>query len=263
MPQPRLSALVVAHNEEKTLGACLACLRFADEIVVVLDRCTDRSREIAVEARARLVEGGWDREGPRRHAGIDACTGDWILELDADEQVPAPLAEEIRARLPGAPRGHFLIHFDNYIGDHHVAHGWGAYNGVAAKPCLFTKGDKIWGMQRVHPRLQLTGTRSVMTHRIRHYVDTDLADTFARLNRYSTLAALDAIESGETPRLWPALRRIASRFWKSYVSRRGYREGPFGLALGIFSALYPILTYLKTAAVLADRPRPQKENSSS
>jgi glycosyltransferase involved in cell wall biosynthesis len=247
MAQPRLSALVVAHNEERSLGACLDGLRFADEIVVVLDRCTDRSREIAAAAGAILVEGAWDREGPRRHAGIDACTGDWILEIDADERVPPELAEEIRARLPGAPRGHFLVSMDNYIGDRHVTHGWGAYNGISAKPCLFTKGDKIWGSQRVHPRLQLTGARSELTQRIRHYVDADLTDTFARLNRYTTLAALDALDAGETPRLWPALRRIPSRFWKVYVGRRGYREGPWGLALGIFSALYPILIYLKLA----------------
>jgi glycosyltransferase involved in cell wall biosynthesis len=247
MERPRLSALVVVHNEERHLADCLAALRFADEIVVVLDRCTDRSREIAAASGAVLVEGGWDREGPRRHAGIDACSGDWILEIDADERVPPALAEEIRARLPGAPPGHFLIRFENYIGDRLVAHGWGAYNGVSAKPCLFTKGWKTWGGQRVHPRLALEGTRSELTQRIRHYVDADLADTFARLNRYSTLAALDALDAGETPRLWPALRRIPSRFWKVYVGRRGYREGPWGLALGLFSALYPMLTYLKLA----------------
>jgi len=246
MDRPRLSALIVVHNEERNLGECLRSVAFADEIVVVLDRCTDRSREIALAAGARLVEGGWDREGPRRHAGIDACGGEWILELDADERVTPALAEEIRARLPGAPPGYFLIHFDNYIGARHVAHGWGAYNGVSAKPCLFKKGCKTWGGQRVHPRLQLSGTRAELTGRIQHYVDTDLTDTFARLNRYTTLAALDAIESGETPLLWPALRRIPSRFWKVYVARRGYREGAWGLALGIFSALYPMLTYLKT-----------------
>jgi glycosyltransferase involved in cell wall biosynthesis len=247
MERPRLSALVVAHNEEQRLDDCLACLRFADEIVLVLDRCTDRSREIAAAAGAVLVEGAWDREGPRRHAGIDACSGTWILEIDADERVPPALAEEIRARLPGAPPGHFLIRFDNYIGDRLVAHGWGAYNGITAKPCLFAKGCKTWGNERVHPRLKFDGVRAELSQRIRHYVDADLAATFDRLNRYTTLAALDALDAGETPRLWPALRRMPSRFWKAYVARRGYREGPWGLALGLFSALYPMLIYLKLA----------------
>jgi glycosyltransferase involved in cell wall biosynthesis len=247
-----LSALVVAHNEEEQLPACLATLRFADEIVVVLDRCTDRSREIALAAGARLVEGAWEREGPRRHAGIEACAGDWILEIDADERATEALADEIRTRLRSAPRGYFLVPFDNFIGAQHVEHGWGAYNGVAKKPCLFAKGAKLWGQQRVHPRLTLSGERMELHGRIVHYVDRDLADTFARLNRYSTLAAQDAVDEGKLPELRPALRRMFSRFWKSYVARRGYREGPYGLALGLFSGLYPMLTYLKAAT--AQRP---------
>ena len=76
MSEPRLSALVVAHDEERQLADCLACLGFADETVVVLDRCGDRSREIALGFTERLVEGAWQREGPRRHAGIDACRGE-------------------------------------------------------------------------------------------------------------------------------------------------------------------------------------------
>ena len=96
MSKLRLSALVVAHDEERQLGECLACLEFADETVVVLDRCRDRSQQIARRFTGRIVEGAWDREGPRRHAGIDACRGEWILEVDADERVPPELAAEIR-----------------------------------------------------------------------------------------------------------------------------------------------------------------------
>jgi hypothetical protein len=71
----------------------------------------------------------------------------------------------------------------------------------------------------------------------------------ARLNRYSTLAALDAADAGHRPRIARAFRQMLSRFWKAYVARRGYREGPYGLALGLFSALYPILTQLKLATL--------------
>ena len=67
-----LSALVVAHNEEARLAECLETLRFCDEIVVVLDGCTDRSKEIALEYTDRIVEGAWPLEGPRRRAGADA-----------------------------------------------------------------------------------------------------------------------------------------------------------------------------------------------
>ncbi|HYZ42195.1 MAG TPA: glycosyltransferase family 2 protein, partial [Stellaceae bacterium] len=61
MSGPRLSALVVAHNEERQLSECLECLGFAGEIVVVLDRCRDGSREIAQRYTDHLVEGAWER----------------------------------------------------------------------------------------------------------------------------------------------------------------------------------------------------------
>src|SRR5258707_297793 len=131
--EPMLSALVVARNEEKQLPACLETLRFADEIVVVLDRTTDRSAEIARMFGARIVEGAWPFEGERRTAAAAACRGEWIIRLDA-------------------------------------------------------------------------------------------------------------IDRAETPSVPPAFRRICSRFWKSYVARKGYREGPYGIGLALFSALYPMLT---------------------
>src|SRR5688500_5961357 len=126
---PRLSALVVAHNEAHQLADCLERLRFADEIVVVLDKCTDASKEVAARFTGRIVEGSWEIEGERRNLGIAACRGAWILEVDADERVPRALAEEIR-RVVAAPAGDwYLIPVDHYIGTRLVRHGWGAWFG--------------------------------------------------------------------------------------------------------------------------------------
>jgi glycosyltransferase involved in cell wall biosynthesis len=155
----RLSALVVARNEENQLADCLATLTFADEIIVVLDRCIDRSREIAEKFKARIIEGSWDIEGTRRNTGIDAATGDWILEVDADERVTPALAQEIKRAISQASFGYFLIPYDNYIGRTLVRYGWGAQWGVSATVRLFARGAKRWGEQRVHPRLSLRAKR--------------------------------------------------------------------------------------------------------
>lgn len=256
-PAPRLSALVVARDEAARLAACLETLGFADEIVVVLDRSTDGSAAIARRGGARLVEGAWEMEGPRRNAGIAACTGDWILEVDADERVPPELAAEIRDAIGAASDGYFIVPVANHVGRHLVRFGWGAYNGVAAKPSLFRKGAKRWGRGRVHPAIELQGPRGTLSKPMVHHVDADLSDMFRRLNRYTDLAALDAIESGQPLRLGSSLRRMASRAWKSYVARRGYREGAYGIALMLFSALYPLLVYLKAAT----REAPAKDGA--
>ncbi len=245
MATPSLSALVVAHNEAAQLADCLARLEFADELVVVLDRCTDSSRDIAAGAGARLVEGGWPLEGPRRNAGIETCTGDWILEVDADERVSSALAAEIRTRIADAPFGYFLIPFDNYIGGRLVRYGWGAYWGVSAAPRLFARGAKRWGDQRVHPGLELKGREQKLTTPMEHYVDDDISDMLRRLDRYTSARAADLRQSGEVGRLGPNIRRIFSRFYKCYVRRKGYREGAYGFLIAMMAGLYPILSHLK------------------
>ena len=244
-PSPTLSALVVAHNEEERLAACLDHLTFADEIVVVLDRCTDGSRDIAARYTDRLIEGAWPVEGHRRNAGLEACTGDWIVEVDADEHLPESLAREIRVTISTANHGYFLIPFDNFIGDRRVRYGWGAYWGVSSAPRLSAKGSKRWGEQSVHPSLTLPVQLGKLNERMLHYVDRDISDMLRRLDSYTTANARDLRASGDIGTLGHNIRRIFSRFWKCYVSRKGYREGHYGFLIALMAGLYPILSYLK------------------
>lgn len=240
-----LSALVVAHNEEHQLADCLERLSFADEIVVVLDRCTDGSAEIARRFTARIIEGAWPLEGDRHNTGIDACAGPWILEVDSDERVPEELAQEVRDTIATADPGYFLVPFDNYIGDRLVRYGWGAAWGVSAAPRLFTKEAKRWGNQRVHPSLDLKGEKRSLKTPMVHLVDRDISDMLHRLDRYTTARAMDLRDSGDIGTLPANLRRIFSRFWKCYVARKGYREGAWGVLIALMAGLYPILSHLK------------------
>jgi glycosyltransferase involved in cell wall biosynthesis len=243
---PRLSALVVARNEETQLRECLARLTFADEIVIVLDRCDDRSAEIAREFTDRVIEGAWEREGERRNAGIAACRGEWVLEIDADERVGSDLAAEIQATIVVSSAAWHLIPVDNYVGERLVRWGWGASFGRSAYAGLFRSGVKSWGMQRVHPAIALSGAQGrVLEARLTHHVDRNISDMLRRLDRYTSLRAQDLRDSGDIGSFAHSLRRIASRFWKCYVGRRGYREGAWGFLIALCAALYPILSYLK------------------
>ncbi len=236
---------MVARNEERQLADCLERLRFADEIVVVLDECTDGSKEIAARYADRLIEGAWEIEGVRRNLGIAACEGEWILEVDADERVPPALAQEIRDVIATAAPGYFLIPFDNYIGARLVRYGWGASWGVGASARLFSRGAKRWGDQRVHPGVELEGEKRRLENAMIHYVDGNISDMIKRLDRYTTARARDLRESGEIGSFAANVRRIFSRFWKCFVARKGYREGAYGFLIALFAGLYPILSYLK------------------
>jgi len=242
----KLSALVVAHNEEKQLAACLDQLKFADEIVVVLDKCTDGTKAIAESYTKQLLEGSWELEGPRRNAGIELCSGDWILEVDADERVPVALAEEVRRVIETTAFDWHEILVDNYIGERLVRWGWGASFGKAAYPGLFKKGVKIWGNQRLHPRLEWSGKKGPMlVNRLDHYVDRNVSDMIRRLDSYTSARAKDMRENGEIGNFPRHLLRFFSRFFKCYVRRKGYTEGGYGFLIALFAGLYPLLSHLK------------------
>jgi len=128
----RLSALLCVHNEEERLPACLAALSFCDEIVVVADRCSDGTEAIARQYGAHVVSGIFPIEGPRKHAGLAHCTGDWILELDADEGVSPAFGQEVRETIERADAADwYQTPIYNYIGDQLVRHGWGGSFGFA------------------------------------------------------------------------------------------------------------------------------------
>jgi glycosyltransferase involved in cell wall biosynthesis len=242
-----LSALVVAHNEEQRLRACLEKLGFADEIVVVLDKCTDGSKAIAQEFTDRILEGSWTLEGPRRNAGIAFCRSDWVLEVDADEHVPPALAAEVRRVIETTAHDWHEILVDNYIGERLVRHGWGASFGKAAYPGLFKRGVKVWGDDRLHPSLKWSGKKGPMlTERLNHYVDRNISDMVKRLDAYSTARAKDLRERGET---WGStatnIRRLFTRFFKCYVRRGGWKEGGYGFLVAVFAGLYPVLSHFK------------------
>jgi len=160
----QLSALVVAYNEEARLAACLDGLTFADETVVVLDKCTDGSKSIASGYTDRLIEGSWDREGERRNVGIEACRGKWIFEIDADERASDVLAEEIR-RYDEAARRPRRDHDDDQL--RRIAH-LRRYRGDRLRTCKFASIDD----PRAHPLIAIR--EQIITRKSLGGIQTDL-----------------------------------------------------------------------------------------
>lgn len=247
-----VTGLVMAHNEEKNLEDCLSSLSFCDDIVVVLDKCTDRSREIALKHTKNIVEGSFEIEGERKKAGLLAVKTDWVFDLDADERVPFELAQEIREVITKSKADLHLVPVDNYVDQKLIRYGWGAYFGVMQRWGLYRLGAKSFGEDRVHPKLTLSGTKGEkLKNPLIHFVDNDITDMLARLNRYTSARAKDLVEKGVLEGKLPRetygknIRRIFSRFFKCYVMLKGYREGKWGFLIALCSGLYPILSYLK------------------
>jgi glycosyltransferase involved in cell wall biosynthesis len=253
----KLSALICAHNEEDRLGACLEALSFCDEIVVVADRCSDGTEAIARQYGAKVVAGIFPIEGPRKHAGIARCTGEWILELDADEGVSPAFAQEVRDTIERADAADwYQIPIDNYVGDQLVRHGWGGSFGTSSVARLFRRGHKSWKAERVHPGAKLEGRfGGRLIQPIQHMVDEDIADMFARLGRYTALRAQDLADSGKIKGVADDAFRGVRRFFKCYVSRKGWKEGELGFLISLMAALYPILSNLRAREIVRSRAR--------
>ena len=244
-----VSALVVAKNEENNLYDCLSSLKHTDEIVLILDKTTDKSKEIAEKFNCNINEGSWDNEGERRNFGIKKCKYEWIIEVDADERLSDGLIEEAKLAIKNLDlniTGYFLIPFNNYIGSKKILHGWGASWGVTHKPCLFHKNSKKWGKESIHPSLELGKKLGILKLPINHYIDNNLSDMIKRLDRYSSANAMQLRQSHKKlPNLAITMRRSITRFWKCYISRKGYKEGKWGFIIALFAALYIFFSYMK------------------
>ncbi len=241
-----LAAVVCAHNEQDRLESCLQRLTFADEIVVLLDRCTDNSEAIARRLGARIVSGEFPLEGPRRAFAVGVASCDWIIEVDADEEITPDLAREIRTLVDRGPEAdYFQVPIDNFVGERLIRYGWGGSFGTTSVARLFRRGVKSWGGERVHPTVRFTGTEGpILRHSITHRIDADIADMIGRFERYTALRAVDLRDrprGGVVSNIFRAVRR----FYKCYVTRKGYREGDWGFLIALLAALYPLVSTLR------------------
>ena len=242
----KLSVALCIKNEEEKLKKCLDAVTFADEIIILLDGCTDNSKEIAKRYTKKIIEGRWPIEGDRRNLAIKHCKNEWILEVDADEIVSKSLAIEVKKIIQKSKNDWHPIKVNNHIGEKLINFGWGCYIGKGQCAGLFRNGFKIWGSQRVHPKIELKGDAGLVLKKpLDHFVDNDIKDMFNRLNAYTDARALDIRDNNNGGNFLSNVKRIFSRFFKCYILRKGYKEGRYGFFIALCAGLYPICSYLK------------------
>ena len=242
----KISAVIVAHNEEKKIEECLQSLHFVDEIVVVLDKCTDRTKEIVQKFANKIIEGSWNIEGARRNIALSAASGDWVLEIDADERISPELAQEILAVKNSAPCG-FFIPIANYVGMRFVKFGWLRTLGVVQRQSLTFRGLKRYHEDKeIHPTFDLNAEIKSLKNPIIHLVDDDVSDLILRFNRYTSWKASDMLAKGKIRGgFFRFIFDFKLRFFKSFVIKKGYKEGALGLLIALLAGLYPLVSYLK------------------
>jgi hypothetical protein len=230
--QPRVTACVIARDEEARLPDCLASVAWCDEVVVVVDsRSADLTAAIARERGCRVIESAWVGFAAQRNVAIDEASGDWILEVDADERITSGLADEIRELVgedPDPDIAAFPIR-EVFLGE---------LLGPAAKypnyrHRLFRRGAYRHDTTRlVHEGLWPRGTPVQLRGEMLHIRADTLREAIADSCRYARLAATQSggVSGAHAVAVDLSLRPLAKLLYRLIVYG-GWRDGWRGLTL--------------------------------
>src|SRR5271165_2585726 len=186
-----LSIVIITLNEEANLARTLASVAWADEIVVVDSGSTDRTREVAESYSAKFYVEPWKGFAAQKNSALAKATGDWILSLDADEEVEPALAEEIRAILAANPSvAGFWIPRKNFFLGRWIKHG-GFYPDPKLR--LFRRGTGQFEDRLVHEDVRLNGPTAKLKGHLLHHAYPTLDSYLDHMNRYSSLGAEMAV----------------------------------------------------------------------
>jgi glycosyltransferase involved in cell wall biosynthesis len=253
-----LSVVIITHNEEANIDRTLASVQplVADgkgEIILVDSGSTDRTVEIAESYGAQVFIKEWKGYAAQKNSAIDHAAGDWILSLDADEEVERGLANEIddatHGRVPvdstERPFVAFWIPRKNLFLGRWIKHGgfW-----PDPKLRLFRRGAARFEMRAVHEDAQLIeGISGKFKNAILHHSYPTLADYIDHMNRYSSLGAEMAIAKGHRRfSLFNIVLRPLATFIYNYFFRLGFLDGREGLLLHLYHAVYVSWKYAKS-----------------
>ena len=243
-----LSVVLITLNEAANLPRTLASVRWATEIVVVDSGSTDATQEIARNAGAHFFEEPWKSFAAQKNSAIARATGDWVLSLDADEEVSPALAREIQALLAAEPplSAYRIPRLNHFLG-RPLRHGgyW-----PDPKLRLFRRGAARFEERPVHETMQAAGPVGRLNGHLIHHCYPTLDDYIEHMNRYSTVAAQMLTASGRAPRsllalLWQALVNPAATFLYNYVFRLGFLDGRHGLLQHLNHSVYIHWKYVK------------------
>jgi glycosyltransferase involved in cell wall biosynthesis len=246
----KISAVIITLNEEDRLPDALSSLgRIVDEIVVVDSFSTDRTPEIARQARVSLHQNRFEDYGQQKNFAMQKASHDWVLNLDADERVSPELAQAIDAlRKNGPPEdvsAYTIKRKAFYLGRWINHSGWYPDRKVR----LFRKSRAQW-TGRVHERLLVSGFISPLEGAILHFTYRDISDHIRRIDRYSGFLA-EEICRRKVRLLWlRALILPPVTFFRHYAWKLGFLDGFPGLVIAMLSSWGTALKYLKAIALV-------------
>ena len=244
----KISVFINTLNEASRLRHCLDSVRWADEIVVVDMHSDDETVAIAKEYTDKIFY--FDRLGycePARKFAAEQTTGEWILNIDADEIVTNALRLEL-CRIAQENRFNAVyIPRKNYF--------WGEemrYSGCGMlqdRPLRFYKRGAVVFTSTIHAGIQLSPSARVLKldnvdAHLLHFSYNSIGQYWQKMDKYTQIEAKALFDQGTPYNFKIALKESWDAFWKRYVKKgKGHKDGQWGLMYCVWTAVYKLNVY--------------------
>jgi glycosyltransferase involved in cell wall biosynthesis len=253
-PEHTLTVVIVAKNEARNIGECVASASFADEVLVLDSGSNDRTAALATAAGAKVVQTDWPGYGPQVARGFRLARSAWVLSLDADERItPALRAEVLAAIRANAFDGFRIPRLSEFCGRFIHHSGWRPDHTLR----LGRRERSGFTNHFLHAHMTVDGRVADLERELIHFSYPDIHDVLEKLDRYSTGNARDLLAAGQTGGVGKAVWHGLFAFVRTYVFRLGFLDGSHGLMLAVYNAEYTYYKYLKLMFLKTPPRRPE------
>ena len=240
-----LSAVIIARNEEEKIKDCLESIKWADEIILVDNGSTDKTKDIAAGYKAKIINFKNGSYSDLRNKGLSEARGEWILYIDADERTDETLRKEIisEIRNPRSKYVSFAIPRRNIILGRVMKHG-GWWPDYVKRLFRSEKLNKWTG--ELHEEPQFEGDMGYLKSALIHVKENNLSEMMEKTNRWSEIEANLMYKAGH-PKM-NAVRFASAmfrEFWLRMIKNCGFLDGSEGIIFSLYQVWSKFISYAK------------------
>ena len=240
---PRLTAIILTHDESAHITSCIETLRFADRILVFDSFSEDDTVNLARAAGADVIQHEFKNYAHQRNAALEAVRNetDWVLFVDADERVETDLAEEVLDVVQKSGYAAWRIPRHNYIFEK-LTRGAGWYPDYQTR--LLNINRAHYDPQRqVHEVVVLDGPEGTLSGHLTHLNYRDVAHFAEKQERYAAYEAQILFQDGIRPKFRNFILQPYREFVRRFIILKGYIDGWHGMRLCLYMAWYEFRKY--------------------
>jgi len=240
-----ISAIIITRNAQHYIETCLNSVSWCDEIIVVDSGSADNTVALCRQYTDKIwITSDWPGFGPQKNRALNYAQGEWILSVDADEQLTAELTAQIQnaIRQPQEYTAFKLSRLSRY-GQRWIYHsGWRPDHVIR----LFKRRCACFSDALVHEQVEVSqGPIGLLTAPLLHYPFDTLEQVLNKLNHYSSASAQMLYAQGQRSSLKKAILHGLWAFVRTYVFKRGFLDGREGFMLAVSNAEGSYYRYLK------------------